>query len=120
MAYTCYLLDESSRSRLKAFFPPRWDFIGHHITVDYGVPPGHPLPEGKDFRVIGYAVEEGLECLVVTVDGTTVRPDGKVYHVTWSLDRSAGKKPVMSNNLLRNGWVDVEEIVIQASPSLEW
>lgn len=117
LGYTCYILDEGSRSRLKALFPPQWDFIGHHITVKYGVPPDYPLPEGKDFRVVGYAVEEGLECLVVAVDGTTERPGGGTYHITWSLDKRAGKKPAMSNILLRNGWDGVEELDIKATPA---
>ena len=28
---------------------------------------------------------ESLECLVVEIDGTTDRPDGSTYHITWSL-----------------------------------
>jgi hypothetical protein len=30
--------------------------------------------------------KNGLQALLVSVDGETVRPDGGIYHITWSLD----------------------------------
>ncbi len=95
-------LATDSRAKLLERFPPKFpEFIGHHITYAVKVPISDPLPEASKFRVIGYAIdEEGLECLVVEVDGTTVRPDGKTFHITWSLDRQAGFKPVDSNTVI--------------------
>jgi hypothetical protein len=66
-----------------------------------GVKSDVPLPEASSFTVVGYAYDEaGIEALVVEVDGSVVRPDGKTFHITWSLDREAGFKPVKSNDLI--------------------
>jgi hypothetical protein len=36
-----------------------------------------------------------VEALVVELNGSTKRPDGNTYHITWSL--AEGRKPVESN-----------------------
>lgn len=104
--YQAFELDQASRSKLAQTFAPKFpEFIGHHITFKMGVKSDTPLPEATSFRVVGYACDPaGIECLVVEVDGTTTRKDGRTYHCTWSLDRGAGFKPVKSNDLLRDGW----------------
>src|SRR3546814_9902597 len=43
---------------------------------------------------------EGLQALIVSIDGSTDRPDGSTYHITWSLDRSRGRKAVQSNDVI--------------------
>lgn len=100
--YQAFELDAASRTKLARAFPPKFpEFIGHHITYAFGVTADTPLPEAQTFKVVGYVCDPaGLEALVVEVDGTTARPDGKVYHCTWSLDRDAGFKPVNSNDLI--------------------
>ena len=41
--------------------------------------------------------------MVVELDGTTDRPDGSTYHITWSL--GPGRKARESNDVLRErGW----------------
>jgi hypothetical protein len=43
--------------------------------------------------------------LIISIDGSTDRPDGSTYHVTWSLDRSRGRKAVQSNDVIADrGW----------------
>lgn len=115
--YQAFELSGESRSKLRAQFPPKFsDFIGHHITYRFGVKSDLPLPETTDIKVVGYACnDEGIEALVVEVDGTTVRPDGKTFHITWSLDRDAGFKPVKSNDLVAGGWDRVNPINITAT-----
>lgn len=100
--YQAFEVDQASRSRLAQQFPPKFpEFIGHHITYKRGAKSDQPLPEATAFKVVGYACDDaGIEALVVEVDGTSTRPDGKVYHITWSLDREAGFKPVNSNDLI--------------------
>lgn len=100
--YQAFEISDSSRSQLARIFPPKFpEFIGHHITYKIGVKSDQPLPEAESFTVIGYACDDdGIEALVVEVDGTSTRPDGKTFHITWSLDRSAGFKPVNSNDLI--------------------
>jgi len=107
--YQAFELSSSSRSQLAQSFPPKFsEFVGHHVTYKRGAKSDQPLPEASSFKVVGYACDPaGIECLVVEVDGSTVRPDGGTYHCTWSLDREAGFKPVKSNDLLRDGWEKV-------------
>lgn len=115
--YQAFEISHESRSKLVAQFPPKFpEFIGHHITYKFGVKSDIPLPEASNFRVVGYACNDaGLEALVVEVDGTTVREDGKTYHITWSLDREAGFKPVNSNDLVQGGYEKVPAINISAT-----
>jgi hypothetical protein len=40
----------------------------------------------------------GVEAMVVRLGGTTDRPDGSTYHITWSLE--PGRKAVESNHVL--------------------
>jgi len=118
--YSAFILDNNSRNRLKKLFPPKFpEFVGHHITHQFGVKRGSEAPESpKSVDVIGYASEDGLEALVVSINGNHIRPDGKIYHITWSLDRSKGKKPIHSNELLKNGWEKVGPISIKVSPKI--
>jgi len=58
-------------------------------------------PEAK-INLIGHCKTDKIECFVVEVDGSMVREDGKIYHLTWSLDRSKGAKPVDSNKAIED------------------
>lgn len=120
-SYIAFELDGKSRRKLVQRFIPKYpDFMGYHITYKLGSKkdklPGMP----KTIEVIGYVDDgDGLEALVVAVNGKTVRPDGKTYHITWSLDRSKGKKPAHSNKLItEKGYIDINPIRIGAKPAL--
>lgn len=117
-AYLAYELDGKSRASLLEKFPPKFpDVVAHHITIKHGVKQGDPPPEAEAVKVVGYASDESLECAVVEVGGTTERPDGNTYHITLSLDRSKGRKPVDSNELLAQGWQQVEPFPVEAAPA---
>lgn len=118
--YSAFVLDNTSRNKLEKLFPPKFpEFIGHHITHQFGVKKDSEAPESpKSVEVIGYSSEDGLEALIVSINGSHIRPDGKVYHITWSLDRSKGKKPVHSNELIKNGWEKVGPISIKVLPKI--
>lgn len=78
-------------------------------------------PPVADINVVGYAYNEdmGIECLVVEVDGSTKRSDGKVFHITLSLDPEKAK-PVDSNRLLTNGWEKINSpISIATTPAFQ-
>ena len=105
MKYSALVLTQKSRNHLKSIFPPKYpDFIGHHITLKFGLDKKElaaPLPDRVS--VVGYVDDgEGLEALLVALNGDIDRPDGSRYHITWSLDRSLGRKPVHSNNIINN------------------
>jgi len=89
-----------------------------HVTLRPGATQETPLPREVEARVVGRADDgESLECLVVELDGTTDRPDGSTYHITWSL--GAGRRAVQSNDVLRDlGWKHIPEpIPIEITPA---
>lgn len=103
--YTGYKLTEKSRDMLKILFPPKYpEFVGHHITEKFGVKdPNQTPPTPNSVWVVGHADDgKGIEALLVSIDGSTKRPSGGLYHITWSLDRSKGYKPVDSNKIISN------------------
>jgi hypothetical protein len=107
MGYVAIVISEGSREKLLQLVKPAFpDVIAHHVTVEFGIPkPDTGLGDSTTVRVVGYVVEEGLEAVVVEVNGRLDRPDGKTYHITLSLDREKGKKPVDSNALIeRDGF----------------
>jgi hypothetical protein len=108
LAYSGWLLSDSERSRLLALIPGKYpDVIAHHITLEHGSPKKLILPPDVSAVIVGYADDGvGVEAIIVRIDGTTTRPTGGVYHITWSLDRAAGAKPADSNRVITlNGWV---------------
>lgn len=115
-------LDRADRSALLARFPPRYpDVDADHVTLRGHSRPDEPPPAGAPAEVVGRADDgRGLECLVVAIAGATDRPDGSTYHLTWSLDRAGGRKPVESNALLReHGWTKLAEpIPIRLEPAV--
>ena len=69
----------------------------------------HGLPAEVAARIVGLADDgEGVQAMVVAIDGTTVRPDGGTYHITWSL--APGRRASESNDLLRHlAWTVLPE-----------
>lgn len=113
-----WLLDETDRTALLSRFPPAWpDVIAHHVTLASKTE--DPLPRPVSAAIVGETNDgEGLQALVARLDGTIDRPDGSTYHITWSLDRAAGRHAVQSNEVLaRIGFVAVEEIPIRLIPA---
>jgi hypothetical protein len=107
------------RERLLELFPPRYrSVIADHVTLSVGATTGTPLPPVVSARIVGRADDgSSLECLVVELDGTTDRPDGSTYHITWSL--GPGRKPRESNDLLRNrDWQRVlDPLAVELTPA---
>lgn len=99
-------LDRDQRERLLLQFPPRYaDVIADHVTLKTNSE-REELPGPAEAAIVGRADDgDSLECLVVTINGTTDRPDGSTFHITWSLDKSKGRKARESNDLLKEkGW----------------
>ena len=103
-------LERGEREELLRRFPPRYDdVIADHVTLQSNAL-DEPLPSAVEAKIVGRADDEdSLECLVVTVDGTTDRPDGSTFHITWSLDKSKGREAKESNDVLREqGWTAID------------
>ncbi|HEX6072500.1 MAG TPA: hypothetical protein VFY95_05785 [Sphingomicrobium sp.] len=116
---TGWKLPESEREALLARFPPKYEtVIADHVTLRVGATPATPLPPEPDARIVGRADDgRSLECLVVELDGTTDRPDGSTYHITWSL--GPGREARESNDVLRDrGWAPLPApIAIDLDPA---
>lgn len=106
-------LDRGQRAELLERFPPRYpDPDADHVTLCVSEE-RRPLPGPVDAKIVGHADDSrGLECLVVAIDGSTDRPDGSTFHITWSLDKGKGRKPRESNDLLREqGWDPLDDAI---------
>ena len=106
---TGWKLPLGEREPLLARFPPKYEnVVADHVTLRVGATAETPLPRKPEARIVGRADDgESLECMVVELDGTTDRPDGSTYHITWSL--GPGRKARESNDVLRDlgwDWVD--------------
>ncbi len=101
--YTAYVLTEQSRKVLEDKFPPKYSkFIGHHVTIAFGVSADAELPENAEIKVLGRKDSgDGIEALVVSVNGETQRENGSFYHITWSLEPDK-YSPKDSNELLKD------------------
>ena len=102
---TGWKLTSDERALLLDRFPPRYEnVVADHVTLRTGATPETPLAREVEAEIVGRADDgDSLECLVVSIDGTTDRPDGSTYHITWSL--GPGRRAVESNDVLRElGW----------------
>jgi len=114
MPVTGWMLDRKEREQLLKRFPPEWpDVIADHITLDADAGKDDPLPEVEQAEIVGgINDDEGLQAFVVAIDGSTDRPDGSTYHITWSLDRQSGRTPAQSNDVIAaRGWRPLDDPV---------
>jgi hypothetical protein len=93
-------LDRDQRAELLHQFPPKYPNVdADHVTLTRGSRNAE-LPSETVGEIVGRVDDgKGVEAMVVRVGGTTDRPDGSTYHITWSL--KDGRRPVESNDVLR-------------------
>jgi hypothetical protein len=104
-----WLLAEDDREKLLQQFPPKFEkTVAHHVTLKSEAE-RDPLPNGVVAEVVGRTDDEsGVEAMVVAIDGTTARPDGSTYHITWSL--GDGRRARESNDVIRErGWQKLDQ-----------
>ena len=116
---TGWKLPDDERDMLLQRFPPKYEnVVADHVTLRVGATPGTPMPGKPNSRVVGRCDDgKSLECLVVELDGTTDRPDGSTYHITWSL--GPGRNARESNHVLRDrGWDPIDApITVELEPA---
>ena len=103
---TGWKLDRDERDALLRDHPPVYDEpVADHVTLEVG---GKDLPGDVRGEIVGHTDDgAGVEAMVVTIDGTTDRPDGSTFHITWSL--GAGRRAKESNDVLRErGWEELD------------
>ncbi len=114
MSVIGWKLGQEVRVQLLERFAPHYaDVIADHVTLRSKVGPKIPIPGEVEAKVVGRSDDgDSLEALVVAIDGSTDRPDGSTYHITWSLNRSKGRTPRQSNDVIRElGWQELAEPV---------
>jgi hypothetical protein len=102
-------LDRDQRKELLLQFPPQFpEVVADHVTLSARVARNSELPGEALGEIVGRAEDgSGVEALVVSIGGTTDRPDGSTYHITWSL--SKGRRAKESNDVIRQyGWTAIE------------
>lgn len=109
VAYTAYCFGKEERRQLLEKFPPMFANVkADHITIEYDVPLDTATPANpSNVQIIGYACDQSLEAMLVSVDGSHIRPNGQFYHITWSYN--LGRTPAESNDLLTKSYVKFDE-----------
>lgn len=101
--YSGYLVKNAGELLEK--IPPRFPkIIAHHVTHQFPAKAGQLPPDIVQALITHDYWDEdlGIQALAVEIDGNSTRPDGKKYHITWSLDPAKGAKPVTSNRILND------------------
>ena len=98
-------LDPEQRKELLQQFPPKFrDVVADHVTLAAKVARDAALPCETTAEIVGRTDDgAGVEAMVVRLGGSTDRPDGSTYHITWSLE--PGRRAKESNDVIRErGW----------------
>jgi hypothetical protein len=112
--WVAFELPENERANLLGLFDARYpDVICHHITHAFGVGDDYELPRQTAGQVIGIADDgDGVQALVV--DMGEDRPDGGTYHITFSIDKAAGRSAKQSNDVIREcGFLPVPRVPLK-------
>ncbi len=102
-------LDRDQRRELLLQFPPKFrNVVADHVTLRSKASRQAALPEETVGEIVGRVDDgKGVEAMVVSIGGTTDRPDGSTYHITWSLED--GRRAKESNDVIRDhGWEPLE------------
>lgn len=102
--HTGWFVEPAARLLLLERFPPRYEqTVAEHVTFKPGSD-GAPMPEADRCVLVGRVDDgAGVEALVVAIGGTTDRPDGSTWHITWSL--AEGRRAQESNDVIAAlGW----------------
>jgi len=102
-------LDRDQRRELLQQFPTTYsEVVADHVTLAVRVSDHAALPDESIGEIVGWADDgKGVQAMVVSIAGTTDRPDGSTYHITWSL--APGRRAKESNDVIRaHGWTPIE------------
>jgi hypothetical protein len=113
-------LTQNCRAALLERHPPRYGAaVADHVTFK-PAPGGSedtPPPRASTARIVGRADDgAGVEAMVVELDGSTDRPDGSTWHVTWSL--APGRSARESNDVIAaRGWTACVPEALELEPA---
>jgi len=109
--YRAYPLTDQDRQKLLVqFLPTHCVVIADHISAQ-ALTTMHLVREGSATgRVIGYADHEGLQILIVTVNGVELTGDGTPFHISWSAEHNA-KTRESGVVVMRNGFTRLAQSI---------
>jgi hypothetical protein len=102
-------VDCDQRAELLQQFPPTFGHVvADHVTLQAKAADDAPIPLESEGMIVGRADDgRSVEAMVVSIGGTTDRPDGGTYHITWSL--ADGRHARECNDLLAGRqWTDFD------------
>lgn len=102
IAYSAVVLNDNSRSRLikqfKDIIPEDFEIVAHHMTINLGeINSEYENYLGMSIQLVVNDIAMDDKVIAVGVSGfysKNTKP-----HITLAVNRKAGGKPVMSNNL---------------------
>ena len=112
MSVIGWKLDREQRAQLLARFPPKYPRpVADHVTLKSQVSEDATLPAEVAGLIVGCADDgRGVEAMVVQIGGTSDRPGGGTYHITWSL--AEGRDAHESNVVIAgSGWHPINPAV---------
>ena len=104
-----WALDPEQRKELLLQFTPKFpNVVADHVTLAARIAGKAELPSETGCEIVGRVNDgSGVEAMVVSIGGTTDRPDGSTYHITWSL--GPGRRAKESNDVIAKlGWEPLE------------
>lgn len=111
--YSAIVLDDKSRSKLLTALghkiPDGWETIAHHMTIVFGKGFPEELENFVDTNVDLRATEIGISDMTIAVKVEGFPSTNKVPHITLAVNREAGGKPVMSNEI--TNWVKLDSYI---------
>jgi hypothetical protein len=117
MTYTAAILTNASRDilveKFKNWATGNFEIIAHHVTMYMGsIKPNdkHLLGKEVQIKIVSIASDDKVIALGVIPIG--FNSNNKNPHITFAVDRTAGGKPVMSNNLEK--WNPISPFILNA------
>lgn len=116
MTYSAYIFTDDTRDQLIEAVPLVHQYTNASDHIIYKSPDFQAPQWASSIKVVGVAQNDEAQALIVEINGTTTRPDGGIFHTTWSLKK--GVKPTYTNKLIsEHGWNKLEyPIDIKAIP----
>lgn len=117
---TGWKLSADCRERLLASHAPRYaQAVADHVTFlggEQGRGAAPPEP-AADPQIVGHTDDgAGVEAMVVAIAGSTDRPDGSTWHITWSLGE--GRTAKESNAVIaEHGWSPLDPLELELEPA---
>ena len=115
--FTALVIPPINRALMLEQLKPQYDrVVAHHVTKYFGLTEHahHQVFSSLALNTVHVYAHldslDGIECFLVTVNGSPLASDGRKYHITWSLDPDK-YKPYDSNALIETRGNNFETFV---------